>query len=108
MSRTGRRLLRLERRPWILALLAGAGITLLVPSTLALYGSSLGQPFTSDDYQYLHGCQRLGGASLLSVFHPSVQGVVLLVGLATAGYLAVVVATKLPELAGSFHPSRNS
>jgi len=30
--------LRLERRPWTLALLAGAGTTLLVPSVLALYG----------------------------------------------------------------------
>jgi hypothetical protein len=57
------------------ALLLGG--LLLIAVTLALYGASLGQPFTSDDYQYLHGCQRLEGASLVSVFHPSVQGVVL-------------------------------
>jgi len=31
-------MLRLERRPWMLAVLAGAGVTLLVPSALALYG----------------------------------------------------------------------
>jgi hypothetical protein len=30
------RLESLERRPWLLALVAGAGITLLVPSALAL------------------------------------------------------------------------
>jgi hypothetical protein len=29
---------RLERRPWTLALIAAAGLTLLVPSALALYG----------------------------------------------------------------------
>jgi len=38
MNGAGRRLSRLERRPWTLAVLAGAGITLLVPSVLALYG----------------------------------------------------------------------
>jgi len=28
----------LDRRPWTLALIAGAGLTLLLPSALALYG----------------------------------------------------------------------
>src|SRR5262245_52548950 len=53
------------------------GGLLLIAVTLGLYGSSLGQPFTSDDYQYLHGVQRLAGSSLPAVFHPAVQGVVL-------------------------------
>lgn len=38
MKRARRALLRLERRPWILAAIAGLGVTLLVPSALALYG----------------------------------------------------------------------
>jgi hypothetical protein len=33
-----RRLSRLERRPWTLALVSAVGLTLLVPSALALYG----------------------------------------------------------------------
>jgi hypothetical protein len=37
-----------------------------------------------------------------------IQGAVLVVGLATAGYLAVMVATKLPDLASSFRPSGSS
>lgn len=45
--------------------------------TVGLYGASLSQPFTSDDYQYLHGCRQLAGHSLISVFHPAVQGIVL-------------------------------
>ena len=55
MSRMGRRLLRLERRPWILALLAGAGITLLVPSALALYGPP----------EWLDAAASLGDANLV-------------------------------------------
>lgn len=38
MSGAGRRFGGLERRPWTLAVVAGAGTTLLVPSALALYG----------------------------------------------------------------------
>ena len=38
MNRTARRLALLERRPWTLALIGAAGLTLLVPSALALYG----------------------------------------------------------------------
>ncbi|MGZ6124085.1 MAG: hypothetical protein ACXWLR_03940 [Myxococcales bacterium] len=38
MRRARRSLLRLERRPWTLAAIAGLGVTLLVPSALALYG----------------------------------------------------------------------
>jgi hypothetical protein len=38
MKRARRTLLRLERRPWTLAAIAGLGVTLLVPSALALYG----------------------------------------------------------------------
>lgn len=41
MKRGRRTLLRLERRPWILAAIAGVGATLLIPSALALYGLSL-------------------------------------------------------------------
>jgi hypothetical protein len=38
MSRAGRGLSALEKRPWLLATLAAAGVTLLLPSALALYG----------------------------------------------------------------------
>lgn len=38
MKRGRRTLLRLERRPWILAAFAGLGATMLIPSALALYG----------------------------------------------------------------------
>jgi hypothetical protein len=38
MKNAGRRLLLLERRPWTLAAIAGLGLTLLVPSAVALYG----------------------------------------------------------------------
>jgi hypothetical protein len=38
MKRARRTLLRLERRPWVLAAIAGLGVTLLLPSALALYG----------------------------------------------------------------------
>jgi hypothetical protein len=38
MNRAARRLALLERRPWTLALVAAGGVTLLVPSALALYG----------------------------------------------------------------------
>ena len=38
MSGPGGRLSGLDRRPWTLALIAGAGLTLLLPSALALYG----------------------------------------------------------------------
>jgi len=38
MNRTARRLALLERRPWTLALIGAAGLTLLIPSALALYG----------------------------------------------------------------------
>jgi len=38
MNRTSRRLALLERRPWTLALIGAAGLTLLIPSALALYG----------------------------------------------------------------------
>jgi hypothetical protein len=38
MNRATRRFLLLERRPWTLALISAAGLTLLVPSALALYG----------------------------------------------------------------------
>ena len=38
MNRATRRLALLERRPWALALISAAGVTLLVPSALALYG----------------------------------------------------------------------
>ena len=38
MNRATRSLLLLERRPWTLALISAAGLTLLVPSALALYG----------------------------------------------------------------------
>jgi hypothetical protein len=38
MSRAGRKIALLERRPWPLALMAGGGLTLLLPSAVALYG----------------------------------------------------------------------
>jgi hypothetical protein len=38
MNRAARRMALLERRPWTLALIAAAGVALLVPSVLALYG----------------------------------------------------------------------
>jgi hypothetical protein len=38
MNRATRRLALLERRPWTLALISAMGVTLLVPSALALYG----------------------------------------------------------------------
>jgi len=38
MTRARRMLLRVERRPWTLAAVAALGLTLLVPSALALYG----------------------------------------------------------------------
>jgi hypothetical protein len=38
MKRARRSLLLLDRRPWTLAVIAGVGATLLVPSALALYG----------------------------------------------------------------------
>jgi hypothetical protein len=38
MSGPGGKLSGLDRRPWTLALIAGAGLTLLLPSALALYG----------------------------------------------------------------------
>ena len=38
MNRATRSFLLLERRPWTLALISAAGVTLLVPSALALYG----------------------------------------------------------------------
>jgi len=38
MNRAARRMALLERRPWTLALISAAGLTLLVPSVLALYG----------------------------------------------------------------------
>jgi hypothetical protein len=38
MKRPRRSLFLLERRPWTLAVIAGLGVTLLLPSALALYG----------------------------------------------------------------------
>jgi hypothetical protein len=38
MRKTAYRLARLERRTWTLALVSAAGLTLLLPSALALYG----------------------------------------------------------------------
>jgi hypothetical protein len=38
MNRARRSLVRLERSPWTLAVIAGAGATLLLPSVLALFG----------------------------------------------------------------------
>ena len=38
MKRAAKRLALLERRPWTLALIGAAGLTLLLPSALALYG----------------------------------------------------------------------
>ena len=38
MNRARRSLVRLERSPWTLAVIAGAGVTLLFPSALALFG----------------------------------------------------------------------
>jgi hypothetical protein len=38
MNRAARKMALLERRPWTLALISAAGVTLLVPSVLALYG----------------------------------------------------------------------
>jgi len=38
MSRAGRKIALLERRPWTLAMIAGGGLTLLLPSAVALYG----------------------------------------------------------------------
>ena len=38
MNRAARRMALLERRPWTLALISAAGVTLLIPSVLALYG----------------------------------------------------------------------
>jgi len=38
MKRARRHFRLLERRPWTLAAIAGLGVTLLVPSALALYG----------------------------------------------------------------------
>ncbi len=52
----------LERRPWTLALLAGAGFTLLLPSALALYG-----PPELLDTAVALGDARLG-AGLLGLF----------------------------------------
>lgn len=45
--------------------------------TFALYGRSLDQPFTSCDYQYLYGAQKLEGSRLIDLFRPAVQGEVL-------------------------------
>ena len=36
MSRAGRKIALLERRPWTLAMIAGGGLTLLLPSAVAL------------------------------------------------------------------------
>jgi len=38
MNRAARRMALLERRPWMLASISAAGLTLLIPSALALYG----------------------------------------------------------------------
>ena len=38
MNRAARKMVLLERRPWTLALISAAGVTLLVPSMMALYG----------------------------------------------------------------------
>jgi hypothetical protein len=38
MKRARRSLFLLERRPWTLAAIAGLGLTLLLPSAIALYG----------------------------------------------------------------------
>ena len=38
MNRAARKMALLERRPWTLALISATGVTLLVPSLLALYG----------------------------------------------------------------------
>jgi hypothetical protein len=38
MNRAARKMALLERRPWTLALISATGVTLLVPSVLALYG----------------------------------------------------------------------
>jgi hypothetical protein len=66
-----------SRVGWSRGMSLAAAALLVTAVTCALYGASLSQPFTGDDYQYLHGCQQLKGQSLLSVFHPAVQGVVL-------------------------------
>src|SRR5829696_1933526 len=66
-----------SRVGWTHGVPLAATALLVTVVTLMLYGTSLRQPFTGDDYQYLHGCRQLAGHSLLSVFHPAVQGVVL-------------------------------
>ena len=38
MNRARRTLVRLERSPWVLAVIAALGATLIVPSALALFG----------------------------------------------------------------------
>ena len=54
----GRRtLLRIERRPWTLAAVAAAGLTLLLPSAVALYGPP----------ELLDSAIRMGDAGLIAV-----------------------------------------
>ena len=61
MSPARRKLLRLERRPWTLALVAGAGLTLLLPSALALYGP----PELLDSAVALGDARLIAGAATL-------------------------------------------
>jgi uncharacterized BrkB/YihY/UPF0761 family membrane protein len=57
MNRLRRSLLRLERRPWTLAIIAALGVTLLIPSVLALYGPAdlLDQAILLGDLRLLAG-----------------------------------------------------
>jgi len=80
MKRAGGGLRRLERRPWALALLAGAGFTLLVPSALALYGPP----------ELLDGAIALGDARLATAL-------VALFAVSTAILRLLLRRRRLPE-----------
>ena len=54
MNAARRSLVRLERSPWVLAVIAGAGATLIVPSAVALFGPA----------EWLDSAAALGDARL--------------------------------------------
>jgi hypothetical protein len=81
----------LERRPWTLALLAGAGLTLLVPSGLALYGPP----------ELLDAAVALGDARLAA-------GLLALLVVSTAVLRVLLRRRRLPEEEVDEEPLRRS